>query len=385
MKRFQTLLIAFTVLLAACGGSRSASVEDFSTGLYTPEFASGFDIRGTDGGRSTLLTIRNPWQGAQQVEQHLLLLRDDEEAPAGFGGTAVRLPIRRTVCMSSSHVALFDALGEIRRVAGVSGIDFISNPYIQNHRLCGEVRDVGYDTQLDFELLAALRPDLVLLYGVTGENTIVTGKLRELGIPYVYMGEYLEESPLGKAEWIMAVAEMCDCRERGDSVFRQTAARYDRLARRIEHHLSQNNAVRPRVMLNTPYRDTWFLPPARNYMVRLIRDAGGEAFTGTDSGNASQPVELEQAYLLAAAADAWLHTGACRTLDELKLQNPKFADLPVVRRRMVYNNDRRRTPAGGSDFWESGTVRPDLVLRDLATILHPELGADSLVYYQRLE
>lgn len=86
--------------------------------------------------------------------------------------------------MSSSHVAMFDAIGQAKRISGVSGIDYISNPYVREHRLCGEVRDVGYDTNLNFELLAAMRPDLMLLYGVTGENTIVTGKLRELGIPY---------------------------------------------------------------------------------------------------------------------------------------------------------------------------------------------------------
>ena len=110
--------------------------------------------------------------------------------------------------MSSSHVAMFDAIGQVRRVSGVSGIDYISNPYVREHRLCGEVRDVGYDTNLNFELLAAMRPDLMLLYGVTGENTVVTGKLRELGIPYVYIGDYVEESPLGKAEWLVLAAEL---------------------------------------------------------------------------------------------------------------------------------------------------------------------------------
>ena len=378
-----TLLAA--LVLTACGRSRSFSAADFDREVCTPAYTANFDIRGCGDSDATLITVRNPWQGADRVEQHLLVLRGDAPIPAGFDGQVVKAPVGRVACLSSSHVALFDALGEVRRIKGVSGIDYLSNPYIREHRLCGEVRDIGYDTNLDFELLAALRPQLILLYGITGENTLLTGKLRELRIPYLYIGDYLEPSPLGKAEWLLVAAEVCDCRERGQAIFDSIAARYRATAERVRDYLDEEGAPRPRAMLNTPYRDTWFMPPARNYMVQLIRDAGGDTYTVSEEGNASQPVDMEQAYLLAAGADVWLNVGACRTLDELKAQNPKFAGMPAVRRGRVYNNDRRRTPAGGSDFWESGTVHPDRILRDLTAIFHPALGSDSLTYYRKLE
>ena len=181
MKRFSRLLLTFSAALAsACGGSSGPVLSDFTTEIYTPAYASGFDIRGNGNNASTLVSIRNPWQGGTNVEQHLLILRDDAKAPADFAGQVVKAPVRHVVCMSSSHVAMFDAIGQAKRISGVSGIDYISNPYVREHRLCGEVRDVGYDTNLNFELLAAMRPDLMLLYGVTGENTIVTGKLLSL-------------------------------------------------------------------------------------------------------------------------------------------------------------------------------------------------------------
>ena len=282
--------------------------------------------------------------------------------------------------MSSSHVAMFDAIGQAKRISGVSGIDYISNPYVREHRLCGEVRDVGYDTNLNFELLAAMRPDLMLLYGVTGENTVVTGKLRELGIPYIYIGDYMEESPLGKAEWLMVAAELCNVRDKGAETFRGIAARYNALKNRIA---KAARSPRPKVMLNTPYRDTWFLPSSQSYMIRLIEDAGGEYVYTKNDSDTSVAVDMEEAYLLANAADFWLNVGPCNTLAELTAQNPKFSGIPVVRSRNVYNNNRRQTPAGGSDFWESGVVRPDLVLRDLRTIF----SGDSVptCYYKRLE
>ena len=379
MKRFPPLIPLLLALLGtACGGSASYTPADFTTEVYTPAYASGFDIRGTERNAATLVTVRTPWQGGSGVEQHLLVLREGIEPPADFDGQIVKAPVRHVVCMSSSHVAMFDAIGQIRRVCGVSGIDYISNAYVNEHRCCGEVLDVGYDTNLNFERLAAMQPDLMLLYGVTGENTVVTGKLRELGIPYIYIGDYMEESPLGKAEWLVLAAELCDLRAAGADTLQRIARDYQAL----KAHPAPD-APRPKVMLNTPYRDTWFLPSTQNYMIRLIEDAGGEYVYTKNDSDTSVAVDMEEAYLLANAADFWLNVGACNTLAELTAQNPKFSGIPVVRKRNVYNNNRRQTPAGGSDFWESGVVRPDLVLRDLRTIF---LG-DSVptCYYKRLE
>lgn len=373
-------MLLATLLLYGCGTSSTTLPADFTTEIYTPRHASGFDIRGNGHDASTLVTIRNPWQGGSDVEQYLLILREDERRPSAFPGQIVQAPVHRVVCMSSSHVALFDAIGQSKRICGVSGIDYISNSYVREHRMCGEVRDVGYDTNLNFELLSAMRPDIVLLYGVTGENPVITRKLEELAIPYIYIGDYMEESPLGKAEWMVVAAELCDMREAGADTVRRIAGDYNRLKERIAGLPAEK---RPRVMLNTPYRDTWFMPSTRSYMVRLIEDAGGEYIYTKNNSDASVAVDLEEAYLLAHDADCWINVGACNTLQELTSQNPKFATVPAVRNRRVWNNNRRQTPAGGSDFWESGVVRPDRVLEDLYTVFYED-GAPTC-YYKRLE
>lgn len=376
---FRHVSLLGTLLAASCGGPTAYNLADFNCEAYTPVYATGFDIRTTQQGDASLFTIRDPWQGASGVVQHLMILREDAAAPAGFDGAVVKAPVHRVVCMSSSHVAMFDALGQSRRIRGVSGIDYLSNAHVREHRLCGEVRDVGYDSDLDYELLASMRPDIVLLYGVTGENTAVTGKLRELRIPYIYVGDYMEQSPLGKAEWLMLAAELCACREAGADTLRGIASRYEAL-----RSAAASDSPRPRVMLNTPYRDTWFMPSTRSYMIRLVEDAGGEYIYPRNDSDTSVAVDLEEAYLLANAADVWLNVGACNTLAELTMQNPKFADVPAVRNRRVWNNNRRQTPAGGSDFWESGVVRPDRVLADLIAVLRGT-DTDTTYYYKRLQ
>ncbi|WP_295935773.1 ABC transporter substrate-binding protein [uncultured Alistipes sp.] len=384
MKQLRLLIPALILLFAAaCGNSTVYNTADFNVEIYAPSYASGFDIRGTERNDATLITVRNPWQGAGNVEQYLLVLREGAKAPVNFNGQFIKAPVQRVVCMSSSHVAMFDAIGQVRRVSGVSGIEYISNEYVNEHSHCGEVRDVGYDTNINFELLTAMKPDLMLLYGVTGENTIITGKLRELCIPYIYIGDYMEESPLGKAEWLVAVAELCNMREQGTETFGEIAERYNAIKASVARVAPP---VRRKVMLNTPYRDTWFMPSSRSFMIRLVEDAGGEYIYRKNNSDTSVALDMEEAYLLATTADVWLNVGACNTLAELTAQNPKFAKVPSVRNRMVFNNNHRQTPAGGSDFWESGVIRPDLVLRDLSAILRPgDTEAEDLYYYKRLE
>ncbi|MEG1623130.1 MAG: ABC transporter substrate-binding protein [Alistipes sp.] len=378
---FQLTLLCLLLSATSCGSQHGAALNDFNIPTYTPEYASGFEIHGTKRGKSTLICVHNPWQGAQDVEQQLLLLREDEAIPEGYTGQVVRTPVKRVICMSSSHVAMFDILKQPRRIVGVSGMEYISSDYINAHKFCGEVRDVGYDTNLNFELIVSLQPDIILLYGVSGDNTAVTGKLAELGIPYMYLGDYLEESPLGKAEWLITIAEMIDLREFGQEIFTGICERYNTLKNSISFV-----ADRPKVMLNTPYRDSWFMPSDRSYMVQLITDAGGSYLYTENHSNSSVPITLEEAYLLTHQADFWLNVGQHNTLEGLMAQNPRFSKIPAVTGQRVYNNNRRQTTSGGSDFWESGVVHPDLILQDLITIFHANLSAtDQLYYYKQLE
>ena len=120
-------------------------------------------------------------------------------------------------------------------------------------------------------------------------------------------------------------------------------------------------------------------------MSQLVTDAGADYIYKDNDTNSSVTIGLETAYALIQKADYWINVGSVATLAELKAVNPKFADAKAVQHSTVYNNNQRMTPAGGNDFWESSVVRPDIVLRDLIQIFHPELLSDSLYYYQHLE
>lgn len=351
--------------------------------IYAPRYATGFDINGAEGASSTIITARNPWQGAEGVEKRLFISRNGELPPEGFEGQVIVEAAERVVCMSSTYVAMIDALDCTERVVGVSGIDFIYNTRVREAAEAGRVRDVGHDSDINFELLLTLRPDVVLIYGVVGENGVANAKLDELGVPYFYLGDYVEESPLAKAEWAVVVAEILGVRERGEELFAGIVDRYNELREQV----AQSATTHPTVMFNTPYRDTWYMPSSLSYAVQLVEDAGGRYIYDGNHSTSSQPIDLEQAYVLTREADYWINVGQYASLDALQRAYPRFADARAVREGRVFSADRRVTAAGGSDFWESAVVNPDVVLSDLVAVLHPELNlaSDSLTYYRRIE
>lgn len=376
-KSFLSLCLLI-VLLAACNGKKTASISDFSNQLYTPEYASGFSIKGADGYESSIITVTNPWQGADSITTQLFIARGGESAPEGFTGQVLEGDASRIVAMSSTHIAMLDAVGEAGRVVGVSGIDYISNPVISANR--DSIGDVGYEGNINYELLISLDPDLVLLYGVNGASSM-EGKLNELGIPFMYVGDYLEESPLGKAEWMVALSEVVGKRTEGEQVFGGIPVRYNDLKKRVADTVLDA----PSVILNTPYGDSWFMPSTESYVARLVKDAGGDYIYKKNTGNASLPIDLEEAYKLTSEADMWLNVGMANSLDELRTSCPKFSDTRCFRNGSVWNNNLKTNVAGGNDYYESAVVNPDIILRDLVKIFHPELVEEDFVYYKQLK
>jgi len=360
----------------AQGGERAADIA--SDMLYHPRFATGFEILKAGRG-SSILVIKNPWQGAVGVDMRIFLSENGEKPPAGFQGVAVSVPLRRVVCMSSSHIAFLEALGQGDIIKGVSGARFIHSENIAAGIAVGRIKDVGYDNSINFEMLAALQPDLVMVYGVAGQSDIATAKAAAMGIRTAYIGDYLETDPLGKAEWLVAFGQLTGQRAQAETQFAAICERYEKA-----RALASAAAQRPKVMLNSPWRDVWFVPGGGSYMAALIRDAGG-VYVCADAANTndSRPLAAEAAYIYAKNSDFWLNPGSATTLSELLSENPRFASIPPVRSGRVWNNNLRLTAGGGSDFWESGAVMPDRILLDLIHILHPELLPDYQPYYYR--
>lgn len=369
-------IVILLLIFCSCT-NKKIETKEFEENIYIPSYSSNFLISGSKDSRDVLISAFNPWQGSKDVSSVLLIKKDSLET-SDFEGKTLKDKAQRIICMSSTHIAMLDALGAIDKVVGVSGMQYISNPYIRGNQ--DRIKDIGYEGNIDYETLVSLRPDLVLLFSVNGASSMES-KLNELGIPYIYIGDYVEEDPLGKVEWIVPLAEIIGDRDEGIRKFQDIAYKYEHLKEKIK----RENLDKPKVMVNAPFLDSWFMPSTQSYIARMIEDAGGEYVYKKNTGTTSEAIDLEEALSLVSLADYWINIGSINTLQELKSEFPKFKNATCIINGNAYNNNLKKSEGGGNDCYESGVVNPDLILRDMIKIFHPELVTEIFTYYHKLQ
>lgn len=396
MKRFRhiaLLAVLWAAFLSSCGGRQKVEVPD--TSGYAA-YAQCFDL--LPEGEGWAIVSLSPYDGTTDTLH-------------------VTEPLQKIVCMSTSHVGFLDAIGAADAVVAVSGCDFVSSPRIRERIAEGLVAEAGYEAAPAYETLYQLQPDVVLSYSLGGASPM-DERLTELGIRVFTLYEHLESHPLARSEYVRLFGALTGRMDAADSLFAVVSSNYHSLmvSSSSKTPFSEDEPAKnglassekplyedgggvwdtsssnlpvfedrqQKVLVNLPYAGVWYIPGAESYMARLIRDAGGEVLGSEPGTSQSGMISLERAYELACEADFWLNAGNVQSMDELRRENAAFASFPVAAPGRVYTNSRRANPAGGNDFWESGAVRPDLILKDLRTIFAggPE---DSLYYYQSVK
>jgi len=383
MRRFARILLAF--LLTGCSGSgperEGSNVPDHPAGSQIGNsHAERFRMEASGGLR--ILRVLDPWQNSGGVQFTYVLGPGNSIVPDSLQEYPfIPVPVSRVVAMSTTHLAMISALDREASVVGASGTGFIYNSRLQDLVRKGRIREVGSSQGVNFETLVSVRPDVVFVYGVDGSLLPAVEKLEELGLRVVYCAEYLESHPLGKAEWIRFFASFYGLEAAADSFFLRIREQYAQL-----RSMAEEAGHRPSVLLGLPWKDTWYVAGGESFAAGLIRDAGGRYLWDDLETAEAVPLDLESVYARAVGADIWINPGAAASLEELVGFDRRFGSLPALQSGKVYNNNARMSPEGGNDYWESATVRPDRVLADLISILHPEILPDhSLFYYRELK
>ncbi len=368
------------ILLFSCRGNKSADNElDIDTGAIVT-YAERFKIERNEG--YTKLTVINPWQGAEGINHIFYLIRKGSTLPKDIDSAeAIFVPLEKIICMSTTHLAMISALNEENTVSGVSGARFIYRNSIYEKLKKDQIPDVGYEGNLNKELIIKISPDLIMMYGIGSESTGYINKIKELGLKTIFNADYLETDPLGKAEWIKMFGALY-CKEKlADSIFKSLAEEY----LHTKSHIEKNAGKKPKVLLGLPYKDTWFISPGNSYISAIIDDAGGDYLWKETKSSYSMPYGIENVYLKALEADYWLNIGSAGSKDDIMSVDKRLAGLECFKTGNLYNNNNRVNEYGGNDYWESGSLYPQLILRDIASIIHPGLFSNELYYYRKLD
>lgn len=380
---FPCIYLLFGLLtLLSCSGKNNKYLnnKNIQTDSTEIKFAKRLHIERHDG--YSLLQIKDPWQGAGNVYNSWYLVpRGNKPQTELDESQIISIPVKKIVCMSTSYLPMINALGEERSIIGISGGRYIYDSDLLERYRNGEIYEVGYDENLNKELLLSISPDLVIAYGVGSESEGYVGKLRDLGIKIIYNADYLESDPLAKAEWIKFFGFLFDKDSLATEIFNSIAKEYMTL----QEYISANTDNRPSVLLGLPYRDNWFISPGNSFISRIISDAGGRYIWSDLKSDLTLSYSFETVFSKAVSADFWLNTGNASSLEEISAIDSRFRKLKCFKNGNIYNNNKRVNNEGGNDYWESGALYPQIILKDIASILHPELFSDyKLFYYQKL-
>ena len=269
-------------------------------------------------------------------------------------------------------------LGSEEAVVGFPNVAYISSEVFVARANEGLLLDLGPDDNLNLELLIGANPDAVIAFDM-GSKSKSLDKIKESGIPIYYNADFLEESPLGRAEWIKFFGALLGKRALADSIFQEIESSYDRLKQLVR------NTENPSILSGIVYGDIWFLPGGNNWAATFYEDAGGAYLWNQDTTSGWLELSFESVYNTANDADFWIGTGTMNSRAELLGQEKRYASFRPFEENNVFNYNKIIGPNGGYDFFESGYSRPDLVLADLIKILHPGVLPDyETVYFQQL-
>ena len=261
--RITCSLVFLICLFQSCYSPNKKPVAGVETGPGTTH-ARGFRMETFPG--FTILGVRDPWQGSSGIRFEYVLASDLSLIPDSLGHLpAVKTPVSRVICMSTTHVAMIESLGMTRSIVGVSGPHYISNPVIRKRVEEGEVLDVGADQSLNYERIVSLNPDVVMAYGITAEVGGMVKRLGDLGITVILNGDYLENEPLGKTEWLRFIAAFYELGEEADSVFEGVRLEYEKFCR-----LTRDLRERPAVMTGLPWKDSWYVPGGSSFAAAFM-------------------------------------------------------------------------------------------------------------------
>ncbi len=368
----RVLLFLISALLATgCMNNKSGKqTKDGLPATDSPKssvkiaYASGFTMEKS--GAETFIVVYNPWKQGDTLATYYLTYDKTVSNSRRENDFVIQVPVEDIITLSSTFLGMFSMLGETNRVKAATNAGLICDTDLYRRYLHGELADLGEEVHLNAEAVISQSPGLVMKY-IYGSADEVDHVITEAGIPIAYNLEFMESHPLGRTEWIKFVAAFVGKEHMADSVFQNIENDYLRLSKN-----AGEEKQKPTVLDGSSYKGTWYAAGGRSYPAKLYNDAGADYFWKSDTSYGSIPLSFEVILEKQAGADYWFGPSTGSRSGLLQIES-RYALLKAFQRGNVYYFGKCRNPNGGYDYYESGVVRPDLLLKDLVWVFHPDL------------
>lgn len=358
---FVSVLTVFT--LYSCGGRKPVS---HNVGGDTISLKYAANLLMVDYDDYTLVKIRNPWDTLHTLRTYLLVDKNTPKPAYLPEGTIVNTPLSKVLLYSSVHCSLLKQLDVLQLLGGICDLNYINIEEIHELVKTGQIIDCGDALNPDMEAVIELHPDAIWLSPF--ENSGGYGLVEKLNIPIVECADYMENTPLGRAEWMRFYGRLVGAEIQADSLFALIEDKYLDLK-----NLAASTKSRLSILPDLKTGSTWYMPGGNSYVGQYFRDASIAYAFADDIHSGSIPLPFETVFDKAGNADIWLfrynNPNHDITYENLKQDYVGYTALKAYKERRVFACNTARV-----NYYEEAPFRPDYLLGDYIQIFHPEVG-----------
>lgn len=332
-------------------------------------YAKGFSIEKEASG-ITVIKLLSPWQSAETSFTYVLVPRE-KLATISLNkneyDAIIATPVENMIVTSTTHITALDILGVENTLVGFPNTDLISSKKTRKRIDAGQVVELGHNENLNTEVVLSLKPDVIIGFGLNSQNKAYETLKRSM-IPVVYNGDWTEETPLGKAEWIKFFAPFYHKEKEAETFFNTIEKSYNESKK-----IALKATAKPTVLTGGLYKDVWYVAGGNSWMSRFLKDAQANYLWQDNHETGGLALSIEAVLNTAEKADFWLNPSMLTSYEDIKVSNRHYQKFEAFTTRNIYSNTIAKGATGGLLFYELAPQRPDLVLKDLIAIFHPEL------------
>jgi iron complex transport system substrate-binding protein len=339
----------------------------------TVKYATGFSIENYE--QYTIVTVHHPWPEAKKEYQYVLHKKGVALPDSLQSYTAITIPIKKMVATSTTHIPSLEMLGKVNTLVGFPNLDYISSDKVRQRIEQNKIKELGSNQTLNMEVLLELQPDVIVGYGIDNNNPTLDN-LQKSGLNVILNGDWNEQTPLGRAEWIKFFGALYDQQAKAEEIFTKIEKDYHKtktIAARAQNQMT--------VLAGDIFEGKWYLPKGDSWGSLLIKEAHGNYLWKDTKGTGSLALSFETVFEKGHQADLWITSGQFNSLGEMLTANPHYNQFKAFQTKQVYTFNRKKGKTGGSLYYELAPNRPDLVIKDLVKILHPELLPSYQLYF----
>ncbi|WP_140485215.1 ABC transporter substrate-binding protein [Flavobacterium sp. GSA192] len=365
---YKIFFILFISFFASCKKSENTSSKTITAVKNEIEYSSNLAIYKYNG--FSIVKVLNPWPDANKNFTYILKEKNATVPDSLQKYTQLSVPLQSIVVTSTTNVPFLEMLNVEKSLTGFPHTDYVSSAKTRKLIDAGVVKNVGQNERLNIEKLIDLAPEAIVTFGVDNNNPMIAN-LEKSGLNVIIQADWMEQSPLGKAEWIKLYAALFGKEKEGKILFDNIVKNYNDALK-----LVTNQKAEKTVLYGSMYQNQWFVAKGHSWVAEFMKDAKSNYLWADVDGSGSLGLPFEKILEKAKNAEVWIATGSFKNATELGNSNPHYEQFDAFKANNVYTFESKLGATGGTIYYELAPSRPDLVLKDYIKIFHPELLAN---------